>query len=80
MGGSGILSPLEFGVNSRFYSVLNDGGIRNSESLRIWCKIAGFVQFKPGDIIESITTDPLLYCLNKNSSIKICTHQVMTGM
>ena len=33
--GSEILSPLEFGVNSRFCSVLNVGGIRNSESLRI---------------------------------------------
>ena len=35
LGGSEILSPLESGVNSQFYSVLNDGGIRNSESLRI---------------------------------------------
>ena len=35
LGGSEILSPLESGVNSRFYSVLNVGGIRNSESLRI---------------------------------------------
>ena len=35
LGGSEILSLLESGVNSRFCSVLNEGGIRNSESLRI---------------------------------------------
>ena len=35
LGGSEILSPLESNVNSRFCSVLNDGGIRNSESLKI---------------------------------------------
>ena len=35
LGGSEILSPIESGVNSRFFSVLNVGGIRNSESLRI---------------------------------------------
>ena len=29
------MSPLESGVNSRFCSVFNDGGIRNSASLRI---------------------------------------------
>ena len=34
-GGSEILRPLEFDVNSRLCSVLNVGGIRNSESLRI---------------------------------------------
>ena len=34
-GGSEILSPLEFGENSRFCSVLIDGGIRNSEPLII---------------------------------------------
>ena len=35
MGESEILSPLESGVNSWFYSVLSIGGIRHSESLRI---------------------------------------------
>ena len=38
MGESEILSPLEFGVNSRFSSVLSDRGARNSESFRIWFK------------------------------------------
>ena len=32
---SEILSPLEFGVNSRFCSALSDGEMRNSESFRI---------------------------------------------
>ena len=35
LGGSEILSPIESGVNRRFCSVLNVGGIRNSESLKI---------------------------------------------
>ena len=44
MGRSEILSPLESDVNSRFCSVLSDGGseiLGPSQSV----KIAGFVQF-----------------------------------